>query len=85
MNIEKEIKAIKVRNSGVELDKRWETSWARRITICVLTFIIVLIYNYLISNRVNIFLSSAIPVIGFFLSTLSLSYIRKIWEKGSKK
>ena len=45
MNIEKEIKAIKVRNSGVELDKRWETSWARRITICVLTFIIVLIYN----------------------------------------
>ena len=29
----------------------------------------------------NIFLSSLVPVLGFVLSTLSLKFIRKIWEK----
>ncbi len=84
MNVEKEIRAIKQRNQRVETDKQWETSWTRRIAICVLTFIVVLIYNFLIVSKVNIFLSSAVPVIGFFLSTLSLNYIRKVWEKRLK-
>jgi len=81
MNIEQEIRAIKKRNAKVELDKKWETSWTRRVAICLLTFIVVLIYNWLIVRGANIFLSSAVPVIGFFLSTLSLNYIRKVWEK----
>ena len=34
-----------------------------------------------ISKISNIFLSSLVPVIGFFLSTLSLRLIRKVWEK----
>lgn len=29
----------------------------------------------------NIFLSSLVPVIGFTLSTISLNFIRKLWEK----
>ena len=32
-------------------------------------------------NYDNVFLSSLVPVIGFTLSTLSLKYIRKLWEK----
>lgn len=81
MNIEKEIKKIKARNKRVELDKTWETSWTRRICIMVLTYIIVITYSYLIKQYDNILLSSLVPVIGFALSTLSLKYIRKIWEK----
>lgn len=81
MNIEKEIKKIKARNKRVELDKTWETSWTRRICIMALTYIIVITYSYLIKQYDNILLSSLVPVIGFALSTLSLKYIRKIWEK----
>lgn len=81
MNIENEIKNIKERNKKVELDKRWETSWTRKLCIIVLTYIIVIIYSYLIKKYDNIFLSSLVPVIGFTLSTLSLKYVRKIWEK----
>lgn len=80
MNIEKEIKNIQNRNRRVELDKKWETSLTRRLCIMILTYIIIVIYSYLIRNNNNIFLSSIVPVIGYLLSTLSLKLIRKIWE-----
>ena len=85
MNIEKEINSIKERNKRVELDKKWETSITRRICICILTYIVVVIYTYVISKVSNIFLSSLVPVIGFGLSTLSLKGIRKIWEDSFHK
>ena len=78
--LEQEISKIKERNKKVELDKRWETSWTRRICICILTYLVVIIYSYIVRNYDNIFLSSLVPVIGFTLSTLSLRYIRKLWE-----
>lgn len=80
-DLEKEIEEIKQRNKRVELDKKWETSWTRKICICVLTYIVVIIYSYITKKINNIFLSSLVPVIGFTLSTLSLKFIRKIWEK----
>ena len=81
MDLEKEIKKIQERNKRVELDKAWETSWTRKICIMILTYVIVVIYSYLIKQNDNILLSSLVPVIGFALSTLSLKYIRKVWEK----
>jgi len=81
MNLEKEIKEIKERNKRVELDKAWETSWTRRICIMILTYIVVVIYSYIVRNYDNIFFSSIVPVIGFTLSTLSLRLVRKIWQK----
>lgn len=81
MNIEQELENIKKRNKRVELDKSWETSWTRKICIMILTYVIVVIYSYLIKQNNNILLSSLVPVIGFALSTLSLKYIRKVWER----
>lgn len=81
MDFEKEITEIKERNKRVEKDKAWETSWTRKICIMVLTYIVVIIYSYVIREFDNILLSSMVPVIGFTLSTLSLKLIRKIWEK----
>ncbi len=79
--LEEEILKIKERNKRVELDKAWETSWTRKICIMILTYIVVIIYSYVIRKYDNIFLSSLVPVIGFTLSTLSLTLVRKIWEK----
>lgn len=83
--LETEIKNIKARNARVELDKKWETSWTRRLCICVLTYIVVVIYSFTIQQVSNVFLSSIVPVIGFTLSTLSLKFVRKIWEGQVKK
>ena len=70
--LESEIEKIKLRNQKVELDKKWETSLVRRICICILTYIVVITYSYIIKSYDNIMLSSLVPVIGFTLSTLSL-------------
>ena len=59
-NLETEIEQIKERNKRVELDKKWETSWTRKICIMILTYIVVIIYSYIIKNTDNIFLSSLI-------------------------
>ncbi len=81
MDLEERIKKIEERNKKVELDKRWETCLTRKIAIMVLTYIVVIIYSYIIKNYDNILLSSLVPVIGFTLSTLSLKFLRKLWEK----
>ena len=83
MNLEDKIKKIEERNKRVELDKKWETCWMRKISIMILTYIVVIIYSYVIRKYDNIFLSSLVPVIGFTLSTLSLKLVRKIWEKSA--
>lgn len=82
--LENEIIKIKERNSKVELDKKWETSWTRRICICILTYIVVVTYSHLINKISNMWLSSLVPVIGFTLSTVSLKFVRNIWEKNKK-
>ncbi len=84
MNFEKEINEIKERNKKVETNKAWETSWTRKVCIMLLTYIVVILYSFSINKINNIFLSSLVPVIGFFLSTLSLNIVRKMWEKKRK-
>lgn len=78
--LRKRIEAIEKRNKKVETDKSWETSWTRKICIMLLTYIVVIIYSFIVRNFDNILLSSLVPVIGFTLSTLSLRLIRKVWE-----
>lgn len=84
MNFEEEINSIKKRNKRVELDKKWETSLTRKVCICVLTYIVVIIYSYLIKKYDNILLTSFVPVIGFSISTLSLKLVRNLWENNLK-
>ena len=84
MNFEKEINEIKERNKKVETNKAWETSWTRKVCIMLLTYIVVILYSFSINKINNIFLSSLVPVIGFFLSTLSLNIVRKMWKRKRK-
>ena len=79
-DLERNVEEILERNKRVELDKKWETSWTRKISIMILTYIVVIIYSYIIKKYDNIFFSSLVPVIGFTLSTLSLNIIRKVWQ-----
>ena len=79
--LKKEIEEIKQRNKRVELDKKWETSWTRKLCIMILTYVVVVIYTIIITKVSDVWLSSLVPVIGFTLSTLSLKMVRKIWEK----
>jgi len=78
--MQKHIKAIKERNARVEADKAWEVSKTRRGIIAILTYVIIVAFLVSI-NVANPFLNAIIPTIGFLLSTLGLSFFKKIWLK----
>ncbi len=79
--LEQEINTIKQRNKRVELDKKWETSGIRKICICILTYIVVVVYSYIVRNYDNIFLSSLVPVIRIHI----IYFVIKIYKKGMGK
>jgi hypothetical protein len=79
-NLESRVAEIEARNNRVELDKKWETSWTRRLSIAALTYLVVVIYLFLIKNK-QPFINGAVPAVGFLLSTLLLRRIRTIWQK----
>ena len=79
-DLEKEISAIKNRNKRVEIDKAWETSWARKFLLMIFTYLAIGFYLRAINiNRP--WLNAIVPSIGFLLSTLTLPFFKKIWEK----
>ena len=80
-DLEKNVEEILERNKRVELDKKWESSTTRKVCIAILTYIVVIIYSFLISKTSNVFLSSLVPVFCFTFSSLSLKAVRKVWEK----
>jgi len=77
--LEKRVAAIEQRNQRVELNKAWETSWTRRLTITSLTYIVVVAYLFIIEAD-KPFVGALVPAIGFLLSTLVLKSIRDRWQ-----
>lgn len=75
---EQKIAAIENRNKRVEADKAWETSWTRRLTIMVLTYAVVVCYLTFVVH-IDPWINALVPVIGYFLSTLTVSYIKTRW------
>jgi len=80
MDIEQEIKAIHERNHKVEADKAWELSYTRKIIITVLTYLVIVIFFYFVGLP-NPFLNAIVPTLGFMLSTLSMTFFKKLWVK----
>lgn len=78
--MKKEVQKIKQRNLRVETDKAWETSKTRRTIIAILTYAVVLVFLIIIKIP-NPALNALIPVAGFLLSTLTLSFFKKMWIK----
>lgn len=78
--LEEEIKVIKDRNLRVEADKAWETSLARIVTICLITYGIAAWVMASIGIA-NYWLNAFIPTVGFFLSVQSLPVVKRWWVK----
>ena len=82
-NIEKRVEEIEKRNQRVEKDKAWETSWTRKLSIAVLTYVVVCVYLAVVIH-IDPWLNALVPVCGFLLSTLALDQVREFWEGRAK-
>jgi hypothetical protein len=82
--LSQEIEKIKNRNLKVEIDKAWEISFFRKITIAILTyFVIVLFFQF--ANLSKPFINAIVPTLGFLLSTLSIPFFKNFWIKNIYK
>lgn len=76
----KEVESLKLRNKKVEMHKAWEISLLRKFILLVLTYIIAGFTLQQIGNPAP-WTNALIPSIGFFLSTLTLPFLRSLWER----
>lgn len=79
-DLEKRVTGIEERNNRVETDKAWETSLTRRILLFVFTYLAIGLYL----NAIKVsspWLNAVVPSIGFLLSTLTLPWFKKLWQK----
>ena len=81
--LKKEIEEIKERNTRVDMNKAWEVSYSRRILVAILTYLVICLF-FIFAELPKPFLSAIVPTLGFILSTLSVSYFKKIWIKKYK-
>lgn len=77
-SIEERLFAIEARNQRVEKEKAWEASTVRKITIAVITYFSLAIY-FAFVLKVNPWVNAIVPTVGFLLSTLSLSFVKRTW------
>ena len=79
-SLESRLKAIEERNHRVEGDKAWETSAMRKIVIFVITYIIASVWMIIIDES-GWHLKALVPALGWYLSTLTIPFIKKGWIK----
>ncbi len=79
-SLQKEIDAIKLRNLRVEKDKAWETSTPRKVSVAILTYLTILVF-FVVIKVDNPLVNAIVPTLGFLLSTMSLPFIKKWWQK----
>lgn len=76
--LEKKIELIEKRNKKVEGDKAWETSLLRKILIIIATYIFAVLYLK-VADTTNPYFGAVVPCAGFFLSTITIDFIKKRW------
>lgn len=74
---------IEERNKRVELDKKWETSFARIFSVGLITYVVALV-TLAIIHAPHPYQNALIPAIGFILSTQSIPFIKKVWMKNQR-
>lgn len=79
-----DLDTILQRNARVEADKAWETSWARKLMICVLTYVFLLIYLPMLGHE-KAYLHATVPVFGYLFSTVTIPFVKKWWLENRYK
>ena len=69
-SLQHEIEILKARNKRVEAEKAWETSWQRKISILIITYILISLIFFTLENP-HPLTNAIIPTLGYFLSTLT--------------
>ena len=79
-DVVQQLQSIKARNARVEDEKAWEVSLTRRSFIALVTYATAAIFLSLIKEPAALY-KACVPVIGYWLSTVSLVVVKNWWIK----
>jgi len=77
-SLEQKIQKIEERNQRVEYDKKWETSWTRRVLLSFFTYIAIGTYLWTIKIE-RPWMNAIVPAVAFMISTLTMPFFKKMW------
>jgi len=80
MNLEERVEKIEARNSLVEQNKAWETSWTRKVLLILFTYLAIALYLKFVIG-INPWINAVVPSVGFLLSTLTLPWFKGLWTR----
>jgi len=80
--LKQSIKEIQERNKRVELDKAWETSNTRKVSVAIMTYLVMTLFMWSLGTE-KPYINAIIPTLGFVLSTFSLPFFKSLWIKRS--
>ena len=83
MDLEQRVRKIEKRNSGVEADKAWETSWTRRLLLTLFTYLAISVYLSAIGVE-NPWLNGIVPAAAFMIFTLTMPFFKPLWLKNRR-
>lgn len=76
--LEQTVAEIQKRNSRVEADKAWETSWTRILSLTGITYLVATTVLYLIGVERYI-VGALVPAAGYYLSMRTLPLVKSWW------
>ena len=83
-DLRERVALLEARNKRVEADKAWETSLLRRSLVMVLTYLVVVAYLHFVVH-IDPWINALVPVLGFFVSTLTISAVKRYWLNNRDK
>jgi len=78
--LEQRVSKIEERNKKVEKEKQWEVSYTRRIILILFTYLTIGFYLDAIEIS-SPWLNAIVPSLAFWLSTLTMPFFKKLWER----
>ena len=78
--LEKRVAKIESRNTAVESDKAWETSFSRRALVAAFTYFTIALYMKFVVG-IDPWVNAIVPTVGFLLSNLTLPFFKNLWQK----
>lgn len=81
--LQAEIEQIKSRNKRVELEKKRETSVARKLWIAIITYVLLGGYMYFLGQQ-RWYLDAIVPTVWFVLWWMWIKRAKNIWIRNHK-
>lgn len=81
--LEHELEFTRNQKRELQLHLAWDRSWTKIVLLTVVTYIVIAFVFYCIGSK-KYFVNAIIPSVAYFISTRSLSFVKKIWLQKHK-